>query len=481
MFNRIIKRWNCRAGYREVLAIAIPLILSCSAHSLQMFIDRMFLARYDLDMMPAAMQAGVTSFTFLSLFMGVIIYVSTFVSQYYGAKRYNRIGPAVWQGVYLAIVFGVMLLTLFFASESIFGFLNHAPNIRNYENQYYKIMCLGAPFSLVGVAFSCFYTGRGKTWTVLFVNGFGSALNIMLDYVLIFGKFGFPEMGIRGAALGTVLSMVFSMIFFAVLFFQPKYEKEFSCLSGYRPNFELMKRLIRFGFPAGLQFFLDMMSFTLFIGIVGRLGKIAQTATTMTFSINILAFLPMIGMGQAVSILVGKSIGAERPRLSERAAYSAFHLCFVYMVTVAILFTLMPEFFLSAFKPAENFDNYQKVRDVASNLLFFLAIFCLFDTGNIIFSSALKGAGDTRFVMFMSVGLHWLMLVLPPYLIVVKYQLKNGLYWCWFIIALFVAVLAGCYYLRFIGGKWKKMKVIEKVPAASLPQVTDAPTTEMDY
>ena len=103
-------RWNTESGYREVLAVAIPLILSTASWSVQHFVDRMFLAWYSPETIAAAMPAGMLNFSMVSIFMGTAGYVSTFVAQYYGAKRFHRIGPALWQGVYMSLIGGLLIL-----------------------------------------------------------------------------------------------------------------------------------------------------------------------------------------------------------------------------------------------------------------------------------------------------------------------------------------------------------------------------------
>ena len=463
-----------------MLIVAVPLILSFSSNTLQMFIDRVFLSRYDLDSMPAAMQAGTASFTVGALFLGMVTYVSTFVAQYSGAERFRRVGPAVWQGVYFSFIAGILMLGLIFIARPIFDWMGHDAAVREYEIIYFNWMCIGALPMLVGTAFSCFYIGRGKTWIVLYVNGIATVVNLFLDYAMIFGKFGFPEMGIKGAAIATVIASFAAMIIFALLFFQPRYEKKYASLSGHKFDWELTKRMVRFGLPSGVQFFLDMMAFSLFIAFVGRIDKVAMTATNMTFSINMLAFLPMIGMGQAAGIIVGRSLGKDREDIAKRTTWSAFQLCSVFMVTIASAYFLWPDFFLSAFRSNANIENFEAVRQLAANLLMFVAFYCLFDTGNIIFSSALKGAGDTKFVMYMSMTLHLLLFAAPAYFIV-QSNLSNKIYWCWAMATIFVCVLAGGFLWRFLDGKWQHMRVIEKVAAIPPIAMHETPPADSDY
>ncbi|MBT7890591.1 MAG: MATE family efflux transporter, partial [Deltaproteobacteria bacterium] len=293
--NKLKQRWSCDGGYYAILKIAIPLILATGAYSVQHFIDRMFLAWYSPEAIAASMPAGILNFTLLSLFLGTASYVSTFVAQYYGARQYDYIGRIVWQGIYFSLIATVFILLFIPLSDSIFILAGHAPEVRELESRYFIILCLGGFFPVVSSAISGLFSGLGRTWTVMWVNFVGTGVNIILDYAMIFGNFGFPEWGIRGAAVATVISAFISTVLFVFLMLRPGYRREYGTWSGRAFNRGLFQRLLSFGFPAGLQFFLDMLGFTLFILLVGRIGKIELAATNSAFNINMLAFMPMTG------------------------------------------------------------------------------------------------------------------------------------------------------------------------------------------
>ena len=138
-------------------------------------------------------------------------------------------------------------------------------------------------------------------------------MNVALALVLIFGRAGFPEMGIAGAGWATVAGSWASALLALALLLRPKYREEFDTLRGWRPERELFGRLMKYGGPAGMQVFLDVLVFHVFMQLVGRLGEAAAGATTLTVRLNMVAFLPMMGLGQAVCILVGQRLGADRP------------------------------------------------------------------------------------------------------------------------------------------------------------------------
>ena len=460
--HRIRNRWNAVGGYREVLVVAIPLVLSTATWSVQHFVDRMFLTWYSPETIAAAMPAGMLSFTVISIFMGTAGYVSTFVAQYYGAKRYHRIGPALWQGIYISMIGGIVMLCIIPLAEPAFRLIGHSPSIQESEIIYFQIMCVGGGAYIGSYALSGFFSGRGKTWPVMWVNAATTAVNLVLDYALIFGNWGFPELGIRGAAIATVAAGVFSLLVFFAILLSKTTDKVYHTRKGWRYERDLFGRLLRFGFPSGMQFFLEIAGFTGFILVVGRLGTASLAATNIAFNINTLAFMPMIGCGIAISVLVGQYLGAQKPDIAQTTAYSGFHLTFIYMASIAAAYVLVPDVFVAPFAHNSDPESFAEIYRYSVVLLRFVAVYCLFDTMNIIFCSAIKGAGDTRYVMIATTILSVFVLILPVYLAVEV--LESGLTIAWVFATIYVTSLGVTFFTRFLGGKWKSMSVIEQAP-----------------
>ena len=456
----VSERWGSKGGYREFLLIAFPLILSTGSWSVQHFVDRMFLSWYSSEAIAAAMPAGALNFTIISLFLGTCSYVNIFVAQYYGAGRFDRIGPSLWQGIYLSILGSIILISFAPFSEVIFRVVGHDTLVQEYEVEYFRILCLGGGFIIASSALSGFFSGRGKSWPVMWVNVFATLLNIILDYILIFGKWGMPELGMKGAALATVSSGLFSFIVFLFLISSESYNNKYHTLKGWRFDKILFSNLLRFGFPAGVQFLLDMSGFTIFILLVGRLGTTSLAATSIAFNISTLTFMPMIGAGIAASVLVGQYLGRNMPDLAQKSVYSGFHLTFAYMAGFSIAYVIVPDIFITPFSAHADSVRFAEIYKIAVILLRFVAIYSIFDTMNIVFVSAIKGAGDTRFVMIMLVFISSFLLVIPTYLIIVVFN--RGIMLCWVIFSIYVSALGFVFYLRFLGGKWKSMSVIEK-------------------
>lgn len=450
-------------GYREILKISFPLIMSTSSFSLMHVVDRIFLSWYSPESLAASMPAGAAAWSIMSLFIGTTSYVSTFVSQYDGAQRPQRIGAVIWQGIYLSLLASAILVFGFLAAEPLFNLAGHDPAVRKEEITYFNVLIVGSGGMIFSSALSAFYAGRGKTWIIMWVNMAGSLMNGVLDYFFIFGKWGFPEMGIFGAGLATVIAPWCITLFYFCLLCLRRNREQFGTLAHWRIDRELFGRLLRYGLPSGLQWMTDITAFTVFILLIGRIGALELAASNIAFAINHLLFMPMVGMSMGTSVLVGRYLGANHPNLAALTTMNAFRMTMVYMVLFSIAIAAWPEIFVAVFRPRESEIDFEKLSNLSRQLLYFVAAYSVVDAGNIVFSSALRGAGDTRFVLMVILVIASAVLVIPSFVACVL--LDAGIYTAWVILTVYVVVLAFSFWARFQAGHWKKMRVIEHVPS----------------
>ncbi len=469
---RLAAAWGRPNGYRDLGRISLPLIVSMGSHTLMLFTDRLFLGRYTLDALSAAVPAGVLAFMFGCFFIGLVEFTNTFVAQYAGARADRQVGTALWQGLYVAAAAGLLLAGLSAIGGPLFRWAGHVPPVRELEAVYFRILMQGAGFGLLQTAMSCFFSGRGLTLPIMAVNMIGVGLNIPLDYLLIFGRAGLPELGIAGSAIATVASQAAMLVLYLALVFRQVHERTYGVRSAWRPQPALVARLVRFGAPAGLQMFVDMFAFTFFLLMVGRLGRDALAASNIACSINLLAFMPMMGFSIAVSTLVGQAIGRGQPTDGITATRSALHLTSVYMWVLAAVFVLAPSPLVELFRPpAAEAADFVAVRGLTVNLLRFVACYSLLDALNVIYSGALRGAGDTTFIGWTIAGLSLGLVVLPIGLGVLVFG--TGLYVLWGIVTVYVCALALVFRWRFRRGRWMDMRVIG--PAVPPPVVLAPP------
>lgn len=439
--------------------MSYPLILSQMSFTVQVSVDRLFLTWYSPEAVAAAVTALFTTWVLVGVFIGTSEYVTTFVAQYFGAGRPLRVGAAVWQGIYFSLLAGLVVGVLTPLVEPVFALAGHAPLVQQYEVTYAKILMLGACPVVLMVALSTFFSGRGETLVVLGVNLIATAVNVILDYLWIFGHGGFPRAGVAGAAWATIVSQTVGSLVYLALMLRPACRRSFGTLSGWRLEPALFARLLRYGLPTGLQGALEIFAFAIFMMIVGRIGTHALAASGLAFNLNLIVFFPMLGLGVGVSSLVGRYLGAERVDLAERTTWCAFCMSLVYMSVCGTLYVFAPRLLLLPYAVGADPAVFPALEGVAVVLLRFVALYSIFDMMNVIFAAGLKGAGDTTYPLGLTVLLSCLAMLIPTYVSCVR--LGGGVYVAWTWASAYVVLLGILMLRRFKAGRWKSLRVIE--------------------
>lgn len=449
-----------RAGsLRELLVVSLPLIISSGSSAMMYVIDRIFLSWESVESMAAALPAGVLHWNLAALGIGTIAYANAFIGQYEGAGEHGRVGPVIWQGIYLAIAMAVVILICVPLAPTIFDLVGHDEAVRGLELRFFTTLCWGTLPLLLDTALSCFFSGRGQTVVIMVINVIGMLINCLLDYLLIFGHFGFPKMGIEGAALATVCAFCAISLMYALAMLWFARDGQYRLWVGRAFDRELFARMLRFGLPTGVQQFLDVACWTIFVQLVGRLGTQELSATSLVFNLNGLVFVPLLGLGTAVTVLTGHRIGEGRPQLAVRTTWLAMGLAGLYTLSFAGVYVLLPETILSPYGLGDN----DALRTTVIHLLRFVAVYSFFDAMVVVFSATIRGAGDTRFALYFSVSLGVVLLVLPTY--AASFLGPKGFYVAWYAVTVFIMVLGLGFLARFQQGKWMSMRVIEHTAA----------------
>ncbi len=448
-------------SYREVIRVCLPLVLSLSATTIMEFTDRVFLASYSIDALSAALPAGITSFVFMAFLGGVGGYAGVFIAQYTGRGEHQKVGIALWQGIYFTIISGILLwLIALFLSAPLFSMAGHPPEVQRLEEVYFSILCKGAILHVAMATLSTFFSGRGLTRPVMIITFIGVFVNIPLDYALIFGRWGMPELGITGAAIATVVGWAVNVALLALLIFTRNNNQRFGVFSNNGFNRDIFSRLMRYGIPGSLQFTLDIMAFTFFVLLVGRIGKTELAATNIVLSINALAFMPSMGVSQGVSVLVAQALGRKKASMATSSVSSASHLLIGYILIIDLLFIFAPQLVLDPFLSAQHDPaGYAELLRISTTLLQIVAAYLFFDAMYMVVSGALRGAGDTRFMMLATGVVSPICLILPVYFGVSSFNMSVEE--AWLCILLFITVLFTLSALRYRFGAWKEMLVIE--------------------
>ncbi len=460
MMLQYIENWQKKSRYRDVSRVCVPLVTGMAATTVMEFTDRIFLSHYSVDAISAVVPAGVSVFLLLVFFGGIAGYISVFIAQYSGAGRLDKIGATLWQGLFFTLFSGVVLFFIAsFVTKPLFSLVGHGESIQILEVQYFNILCQGGILHVAIQTLSGFFTGRGRTRPVMIANILGMVVNIPLNYALIYGAWGAPELGIVGAGIATVAAWGVTVLCLAPPLFSRRFREEFRIMESMALDWPILKRLLKYGVPGALQFSMDVFAFTFFILIVGRMGTMPLAASNIVISISSLAFMPALAFSFGISSMAGQALGRGKPEEARAAAWSGIHIlmCYTLLLDACLIFFSRP--IVALFIDTEAVGvNYEELLNMGSILLKFVATYILLDVFYMIFAAVLKGAGDTRFLL-LAICSATVFIMLLPLIIGINY-LGMDVYTAWGCVVLFIGSLALMTSLRYRGGKWEKMLVI---------------------
>ena len=339
-----IDKWFTGPGnVRELLAIAFPMVISSACETFMTFTDRLFLSRLGPEYMNASMGGWLTSFTMMAFFMGLIGFSTALVAQYLGAGRKNRCSVVVVQAFGIAIVSCALILILLPMANYFMDLFGIAPEQLVLQKIYFNLVIYAALLSIFRHVLSCFFSGIGRTRVIMVSALVAMVVNVIGNYILIFGKLGFPAYGIRGAGYGTIIGSFCGLLVIGFAYFSKSNRKEFGVLNCLRFEPESMGKLIRFGSPMGVEMLLNFIAFTGLIMIFHSHGLVVASAVTIVFNWDMVSYVPLIGLEIGMISLSGRYMGAGKPDIVHRAAMSGLKVGWLYSSVVFLFFVLVPD------------------------------------------------------------------------------------------------------------------------------------------
>jgi len=385
-----------RAGPAQVLALAWPLMISMLSQTAMSMADVLYVSRLGTTPLAGIGLGSVAGFLLLSAGFGLTGGVRVLVAQATGAGRHRQARVLAWQGLWLALVLGLVGLVLAPAAHLLIRGFGASPEVSEQGARYLAWGLGGAGATLATLALTSWFQGRGDTRTPMVVAVLSNLLNIAMDPVLIFGLGPVPALGIDGAAASTVLAQVLSALALAALV------RRHLRGSSPWPRRDLLRRALQVGAPMAINGVLSVAGFAVFVGVLARAGDAHLGAHVIVMRIVSLSFLPGHAVGEAAGVLVGQALGARRPRLARQAFGSAVRVALAIMGTMSVVFLVAPRPLVAAFHPAP------EVMHIALQLMVVGAAFQVFDAVAMVAQGTLNGAGDTRYTLLVGVGAMWL-------------------------------------------------------------------------
>lgn len=441
-----VKDWQYNpATLSMLLRMALPMVVSQGAFAVMIFTDRWFLAQLSPTHMAAALGGGVTFYLCISLFQGVIAYANALVAQYFGAGEFHKCPRVITHGILMAVCLVPVLAMLALVLRNLFGWMGHEPQQAAYERTYYTIMMAGGVLTLVKVALASFFTGIGRTRIVMTCDVFAILINIPLTWILVFGHFGVPALGIAGAALGTILSTAFAIGVYFSFYLKREYTRQFDTASSLVLDRGILRRYIRLGLPSGTEVFLNIAAFNGFLLMFQAYGIAAAASATIVFNWDILSFVPLLGLNIAVMSLIGRFVGAGDMSRANEVITAGYILGLGYSLFLASCFLVFRDGLVDLFIFFD--DQAEEIRILARYMMVGLGVYAFCEGILQVAAGVLRGAGDTRWVMRASVSLHWAMLV-SQYFMINVFGVGPRVSWVGFV----VMILAIC--VVFLGRLW---------------------------
>jgi MATE family multidrug resistance protein len=441
-----------RRPMAELLLLAAPTVAQMASYTFMQFTDRWMLAQVgDLEA-AAAGTSGFTFFCFLGWGFGVLLVVNTLVSQSFGRNDLRAAGQYLWQGMWIGLTFGVLMLGLLPVAGRLFEMMGHEPRMVALEADYLRVVALAGWTKLAAVALSQYLLGLHRPGSVFVGTLIGVAANILFNWLLIYGNWGFPKLGIAGAAWGTNAAVLCELLVMGVFVARPAFASKFNA-GDWPVRWDMLRTLLRVGVPAGFQLVCDITAWMLFLNVVvASFGTAALSANSFAFTYMHLCFMPAIGVGNAVTALVGKYIGMGRPDLGARRAHLGFVVCAVYMVVTGIAL------FVWRYPMIGLFSQDPEVLRIGGTIMTFIAMYQIFDAMFVVYVGALRGAGDTLVPAVVQTALMWTIIVLGGGL-AARFAPQWGVAGPWTLATIFGAILGLFLAIRFQRGGWMQIRL----------------------
>ncbi len=445
---------------KYMLKLAGPMVVTTISFTIMQFVDRFMVSRLGTAALAAILPAGFISFVPGSFVIGAMTSVNTFVSQRLGRGEKKACSNYCWQAIYMGLLYFVVVVVIMWPSAPwIFRVLGHEAEVAEMEVIYLRIMLYAQVLSVFVWASSQFFMGIHRPIITMYAALCGQVVNVAANYVLIFGKFGFPQMGIAGAGWGTFIGTAVGAGIRMAAFLSGDINATFKSRQTINVSLAKMKGLLKVGLAAGFELMLNVAFWgVILFGLVGRFGKEAMAATSAALACTNLSVMPIVGIATALTAAVGRSIGAGKKDTAIKQTTVCLRIGLVYMGVVGLCFFVFRNG-LMAFWSSDD-----KVIEIGVNILICAAVYQVFHAARTIYSGSLRGAGDTLWLAIASALGAVVILGLGGLLIVVFLPGLGSLGpWIAATVSIIAVGLANRW--RFKSNSWMDIELFERRPA----------------
>ncbi len=468
-------------GFGEVLRMSAPTCMTMLNVTILRFVDGLMVSRVSSDALSAQQVAGMSGFVLEAFVFGTLGIISTFVGQSFGEGRRYRCSRYAWAGVRLGVIFGLLCMPLILLARPIMSLYGHSPEVLGLQTVYVRYMVFSIILTCPSRALDQFFYGIHRPIIVFLAAITANIFNVGANYVLIFGKLGLPAMGLEGAAIGSCLAWALQLALLLAIFLSRPMNQAFGTRRTFKVPRRLYAQVLRFGWPAGLQFGNTMFCWNFFTSyLIGGVSPIYLNAHSIVMRYGLVTILPIVGIGTATTAIVGRYIGAGRPDIARKRTHSAIVLALLYVciagsTMVVLRYPLVRLMHNSsqaraddasdeeptaaeAAKAAKAAADSQKIVRTATLLLICMMAFQLLDAPQMILHGALRGAGDTHWTMIVETVCAWTLEV-GAGLLMVRYVPQLEGFGPYITSAVYLLVVGIFFAWRFESGAWRHIDI----------------------
>jgi MATE family multidrug resistance protein len=439
--------------WREIIALATPVVIAKLSFTAMGIVDTAMVGELGATAQAAVGIATTYMFTLYVFGLGLIGVINTFVSQNHGAGNLRRCGVVLGPGLRISTAIGAVTLVILLLSGPLFHWSGLSAGVSDMGYSYLAFRVIGLPGVFWYWTYNAFLEGLGETRTPMLISLAGNGINIVLDYALIFGLGPIPALGVEGAGIATALSNLFMLLCFVVVVHRRRSPyRRYGIGAIWAPvSRDLVRRMTRIGLPMGVQLFMEIGAFLVISVMIGWVSDEALAANQVALRVMSVSFMTAWGISVAATTLVGRHQGEGKPELAAAAGRRALLLVFGFTLVCGAVFAGLPRILAELFTP------FGEVATAATTLIYVAAVIQVFDGQQMVAYGALRGAGDTRWPLYVIVSLSWGLGVPLVYVLTIPAGL--GALGAWLGILAMLASQAMVLLYRFRSGRWKSIQV----------------------
>ena len=435
---------------KEIWSIAIPIMLGNLAQTIINFTDTAFVGHLGVIELGASMLAGLFYFVFTTIATGFAIGVQIIIARRFGEGNKQRVGVIFEHGAFFVLLLGTLLFSiLYFFSESLLGWLIDSPNIYASAIDYIKYRQFGIIFVCFNFLFRGLYVGISNTKAITFSTIIMAIVNIILDYCLIFGKFGFPEMGIAGAALASFCAEVSAFIFFIVYSYITLRNKDFGIFKIHKLESELMRRILKVATPTMIQKLFSFGVWFIFFIMIEKLGETAAGISSIVRSIYMILVTPCFAFATTTNTLVSRTIGAGHPEQVFNTITKIMKNCILCTLPIIAVLAIIPV------QVASIYTDDLNLAQLVIPSIYVICISAIFQVVGNSYFEAVSGTGNTSAALYLEA----IILVIYTIYIWLITRVTTDVQWVWTAEILYGGLLAIICYLYMKFANWEKKKI----------------------